>query len=315
MSPDVAASIKARLLNKARERGEEFELFLVRYACERFLFRLGASELRERFILKGAGLLTLWLDDPYRATRDVDFLAFGPSDGATIRTVMETICAVACPDDGLRFDLDGLDLSPIRAEEEYAGQRVVMAAYLGKSRIRLQIDFGFGDAVTPGPEDAEYPTLLDSLPAPRLRTYPRVATVAEKFQAMVQLGRRNSRMKDFHDIWALSSEFAFDGSDLRDAVVACFERRTTAWTSETPDALGSAIYSDTMFQERWGNYVRAGAFRVSPPTDFAPIGDRIRTFLGPVRDSIVAGDSFEKQWDAGGPWLNALVLDGGAVHD
>ena len=123
-------------------------------------------------------------------------------DEASIRAVIETICAVACPEDGLTFDLGSLDLSPIRAEDEYQGQRVVMRAYLGKARIRLQIDFGFGDAVTPGPEDAVYPTLLDTLPAPRLRTYPQVVTVAEKFEAMVQLGLRNSRMKDFHDIWA-----------------------------------------------------------------------------------------------------------------
>ncbi len=101
MSPDVPASIKARLLNRAKQRGEELELFLVRYACERFLYRLGASALRDQCILKGAGLLTLWMDDPYRSTRDVDLLAFGPSDEASIRVAMKTICAVPCPEDGL----------------------------------------------------------------------------------------------------------------------------------------------------------------------------------------------------------------------
>jgi hypothetical protein len=220
MSPDIAASIKARLLNRARTQGSELELVLVRYACERFLYRLGASAARERCVLKGAGLLTLWMDEPYRATRDVDLLAFGSSDDAGIREVMETICAVPCPEDGLRFDLDSLDISPIRTEEEYQGRRAVLRAFLGKARIRIQVDYGFGDAVTPGPEDAEYPTLLDGLPNPRIRTYPRVVTVAEKFQAMVDLGRRNSRMKDFHDVWALSSKFAFDGTALREAVSA-----------------------------------------------------------------------------------------------
>jgi len=302
MSPDVAASIKARLLNKAKPRGEEFELFLVRYACERFLYRLGASEFRDRCILKGAGLLTLWMNDPYRATRDLDFLAYGSNDEASIRVAMETICAVPCPEDGLTFDLDSLDLSPIRAEEEYQGQRAVVRAYLGKARIRLQLDFGFGDAVTPGPEDALYPRLLDTLPAPWLRTYPRVVTVAEKFEAMVQLGLRNSRMKDFHDIWALSSAFAFKGPVLREAVVACFERRRTAWTPGNPDVLGSAFYADGNLQARWSDYTRGGVFRTPPPAAFESIGEQVRGFLGPVRDSIVAGNPLEMHWGAGGPW-------------
>jgi hypothetical protein len=302
MSPDVAASIKARLLNRAKERGEQFELFLVRYACERFLYRLGASECRDKCILKGAGLLTLWMDDPYRATRDLDFLAIGSNDEASIRSVIETVCAVACPEDGLTFDLDSLDLSPIRAEDEYQGQRVVMRAYLGKAKIRLQVDFGFGDAVTPGPEDAVYPRLLDTLPAPRLRTYPRVVTVAEKFEAMIQLGRRDSRMKDFHDIWALSNTFSVDGPLLRGAIVACFERRGTAWTPAGPDVLASAFYGDANLQALWGDYARGGAFRTPPPAAFESIGERVREFLGPVRDSIVAGDSLDMHWSAAGPW-------------
>ena len=306
MSPDIAASIKARLLSRAKEHGVELELFLVRYACERFLYRLGASELRERCILKGAGLLTLWMDEPYRATRDLDLLAFGSSDDAGIRATMETICAVPCPEDGLRFDLASLDISPIRAAEEYDGRRAVLRAFLGKARIRIQVDFGFGDAVTPGPEDAEYPTLLDGLPVPRIRTYPRVVTVAEKFQAMVDLGRRNSRRKDFHDIWALSSAFEFDGTVLRNAVSACFERRRTAWTTEVPDVLRATFYGDAELQARWSAYLRAGAFRVSPPASFELIGERIRSFLGPVRASIVAGDPFNRPWHPGGPWKEAV---------
>ena len=112
MSPNIPASIKARLLAKAKEREEEFELFLVRYACERFLYRLGASALRNRLTLKGAGLLTVWMDDPYRSTRDLDFLASGASDQASIRTVVETICSVSCQEDGMIFDTLSLCVSP-----------------------------------------------------------------------------------------------------------------------------------------------------------------------------------------------------------
>jgi hypothetical protein len=302
VSPNVSASVKARLLTRAKKQEVEFELFLVRYACERFLYRLGASELRERLVLKGAGLLALWMEDPYRSTRDVDVLAFGDNDAAAVRIAMETICRVPCPEDGLRFDLDSLEITPIRAEDEYPGQRAVLRAYLGTAKIRIQVDFGFGDAITPGPVDAECPVLLPGMSAPKLRTYPRVVTVAEKFEAMVHLGRTNSRMKDFHDIWALSGAFAFEGALLRQAIAKCFERRRRPWTSEIPEALGSSLYSDPNLQERWRAYLRASAFRTAPPGAFEVIGERIRDFLLPVRDSIVAATSFDRAWPAGGPW-------------
>lgn len=302
MTPNVAASIKARLLNKAKEREEEFELFLVRYACERFLYRLGASEVRDRCTLKGAGLLTLWMDDPYRATRDVDLLASGESDEAGIRTIMGKICSVPCPEDGLTFDIDSLAVSPIRAGQEHAGQRAVLRTHLGTARIRMQVDFGFGDAVTPSPEESDCPTLIEGLPSPRVRTYPRVVMIAEKFEAMVNLGRRNSRMKDFHDIWALPKSFPFDGAELCTAVARCFERRSIAWTDEIPDALTPAFYADSDLQLRWQAYLRAGAFRTPPPASFEEIGEGVQGFLRPVRDSLVAGDPLEMQWPTGGPW-------------
>ncbi len=302
MRPNIAASVRARLLNRAKQNGEQFELFLVRYASERFLFRLGASGLRDRCVLKGAALLTLWMRDPYRATRDVDLLAFGPNDAASVRETVARICAVPCPEDGLVFDLDSLEITPIRAEEEYQGQRAVLLARLDSARIRVQVDMGFGDAVTPAPEESEYPVLLEGLPSPRIRAYPRVVTVAEKFEAMIHLGRRNSRMKDFHDIWALSSEFEFDGAALQQAVSACFGRRSTAWTTEVPDALGTPFYTDTDLQRRWSDYARGRVFRKRPPATFEPIGRRVREFLRPVRDSIVAGDAFAGHWHAGGPW-------------
>lgn len=302
MSPNAPASIKARLLKKAHDKGEQLELFLVRYACERFLYRLGASPLRERCILKGATLLSLWMEDPYRATRDIDLMSYGPNTDVGIRAAMAAIVAVSCPEDGLRFDIDSLEISPIRGGEEYGGQRAVLLAFLGKARIRIQIDFGFGDAIVPSPEDVEYPGMLRDLPAPRLKVYPRVVAIAEKFNAMVELGLRNSRMKDFHDVWTLSSAFAFDGSALRDAVFACFERRRTAWTAETPDPLGAPFYSNRDLQTRWSAYLRSGAFRQAPPQDFTLIGARIRGFLGPIRESIAGQRPFGENWPPGGPW-------------
>ncbi len=302
MSPDVAASVKARLLNEAKKRGESFEPFLVQYVCGRFLYRLGASELRDRCTLKGAGLLTIWMADPYRATRDVDLLASGESSGSAVRAMMEAICRVPCPEDGIVFDLDTLSVTPIRDEQRYAGQRAVLRALLGKSRIRLQVDFGFGDALSVSPEEVDMPNLIDRLPPPRVRAYPRVATVAEKFEAMVQLGRRNSRMKDFHDLWALSEAFPFDGRSLREAVARCFDRRGTPWTRETPDALTPGFYANPDVGARWDAYLRKGRFRKPPPRAIGKVGGRIAEFLGPVRESIIAGQAFALAWTPGGPW-------------
>ena len=303
MSPaDVAASVRARLLADAKARGEEFERTLSRFATERLLFRLGESDARDRCVLKGAGLLTVWLRDPYRATRDVDFLATGPDNDDAIRGIIQTICAVPCPEDGLQFDLTDLRLQSIRENVEYAGKRAQFIAHLGTARIKVQIDFGFGDAVAGGPEPIEYPAMLNDLPAPHIHAYPRVVSVAEKFEAMVKLGITNSRMKDFHDVWALSDSFAFDGSVLRAAVIACFDRRRTEWSSEIPSALTPAFYDNSDLQVRWSAYLRSGSVLIAPSARFGVIGEGIIQFLAPVRDSIVASEEFQTKWNPGGPW-------------
>jgi predicted nucleotidyltransferase component of viral defense system len=303
MSRDVAASVRARLLVKAKEQREEFERTLVRYAAERLLFRLGMSEARERCILKGASLLTVWMPDPYRATRDIDLLTFGSQDDAAIRTLVEGMCAVPCPEDGLRLDLSEMVVEEIRAEEEYSGKRARFLAFLGTARIRVQMDFGFGDSLGAAPEEIDYPTILTGLPAPRLRAYPQEVTVAEKFEAMVKLDTRNSRMKDFHDVWAISTLFTFTGPKLQHAIAACFDRRGTLWQPEVPRALTPAFYQLPEIETRWRSYLAAGAILVPPPARFDVIGERIISFLGPVRSSIVAKTSFEMDWPPAGPWV------------
>jgi predicted nucleotidyltransferase component of viral defense system len=302
LSPDLAASARARLLARAKAEREEYERMLVRYAAERVLYRLGASPARERCILKGASLLTVWMSDRYRATRDIDVLCFGPSNEAAIRALVEEICAVPCPEDGLRFDLSGLVVEDIRAHEEYVGKRARLLAFLGTARIRVQIDFGFGDALVVGPDEIEIPTLLKGLPAPRLRAYSRETAVAEKFEAMVKLDIRNSRMKDFHDVWALAGAFSFDGPLLKQAIVSCFERRGTPWTDEIPRVLMPAFYQMDELQTRWRSYLAAGAVLVAPPERFEVIGERLMQFIGPVRRSRVEGEAFELAWTPGGPW-------------
>ena len=302
MKQSITDSIKARLLNASRQRGEEFELYLVRYVCERFLYRLGESEHRERCTLKGASLLALWMEDPYRATRDVDLLALGGSDNSAVRKVMEEICKINCEQDGLVFDISTLKVSPIRESQSYSGQRATIRVQLGSARVRLQVDIGFGDSMSPGPEVVAIPPMLNHLPVPTVQAYPKVCSIAEKFEAMVTLGRRTSRMKDFHDIWALSESFSFDGLELQSALRQCFERRNTDWVYHLPDVLIEGFYRSESLATRWRAYIRKGSFRQAPPPEFVLIGERVLLLFLPIRHSVLNGAEFQALWRKQGPW-------------
>ena len=310
MTANVAASVRARLRNKMHDTGLEFQFLLARYACERFLYRLGASPMRDRCILKGASLLAAWMDEPYRATRDVDVLALDGADEPYVRQVVATICGVPCPEDGITFDLDSLSISPIRTAQEHPNQRVTLTARLGNARIPLQVDVGFGDIVVPGPEVVQYPTLLDGMAAPSVCAYPRDSSVAEKFEAIVQLGQQNSRMKDFHDIWALSETFTFDGAVLREAVRACFARRGTDWTTRTPPALTSTFYSNARLIRLWSDYRSSTDPLIPPPDAFETVGKRVLNFVAPIRESVVNDVPFDMSWPPRGTWRAGYIRIG-----
>jgi hypothetical protein len=256
--------------------------------------------------LKGASLLCVWLPDPFRVTRDVDLLAPGAVDEAAIRAWTAEVCAVPCPEDGLRFDLTAMTVDGIRADDQDCARRARFRAFLGKARIGLQVDFGLGDVVAVPAVEITYPTLLPALPAPRLRAYPRELAIAEKFEAMVKLDVHNSRMKDFHDVWALSGAFEFDGAILRHAVAACLERRRAPATSESPRVLRADFYRIPEIASRWRSYRSAGAILIAPPESFEVIGERIRAFLGPVWDRIHAGEAMTETWSARGPWSRSV---------
>jgi len=200
MSRNVAASVRQRLRNLARQRGVDFQYLLVRYGMERLLYRFSRSEACDHFVLKGAALFSLWTDQPHRATRDIDLLGHGDNSIEHLEEVFRQICEVTVEDDGLTFFPDSVRGQVISPHDEYEGVRLTLTALLEKARIPLQVDIGFGDTVTPEPTVVEYPVLLD-LPPPVLRAYSRETVVAEKFQAMVSLGMGNSRMKDFFDLW------------------------------------------------------------------------------------------------------------------
>ena len=252
---NIAASVRAKLLNLSRERGQPYELLLTRYALERLLYRLSMTGYRDRFVLKGAVLVSTWFDAPFRPTRDLDLLGFGDDEPASILEAFREICALQV-DDGIQFDVAGLVIDSIRDEAEYGGLRLKTYANIATAKVRVTVDIGFGDAVEPGIAELELPGLLD-LPPPRIRAYPREAVIAEKFQAMVVLGRTNSRMKDFYDVWLLSRVYEFDGESLARAIAATFARRKTSIPETAPDALTAAFAADPAKRQQWASFLQA----------------------------------------------------------
>jgi len=255
--PDASriASIRQRLLDRAKAHGEDFQLVLDRYAVERLLYRLSQSSHRDEFVLKGAMLFALWFDEAHRPTRDADFLGFGPPDPDHLANMIREICTMDA-DDGLRYDTDSIIVDAIREEAKYDGLRLTLPALLGNARCTVQWDVGFGDAVTPGPVQVSYPTLLDDMPAPQMRVYPRETVFAEKLEAIAHLGIANSRMKDYFDLLALVREGAMVPDDAAAAIAATFERRGTPSMRGLPFGLSDEFANDAQKQSQWQAFLK-----------------------------------------------------------
>ncbi len=298
---NIPASVLARLRNLAREKGTDYQLILRRYAIERLLHRLSVSPYRERFVLKGAMLFTAWLADPFRPTQDLDLLGFGDPDIAPIEETFRAICRTVMEDeDGLAFDAEGLNAEPIREDQEYGGVRVKTLAFLGKTRIPVQVDIGFGDAITPAAQELEFPPLLSSK-GPHLKAYPKETVVAEKLQAIVALGRANSRMKDFYDLLVLSRLFAFEGGVLASAIRATFDRRGTIIPATPPDGLSQEFAGDQVKQRQWTAFVRREPLLIAAPNLGETINE-IAAFVMPTIEAAATGGQFNLRWANGGPW-------------
>lgn len=278
MSSNLAASVRARLLNIAKVQKSDFNQVLVRFALERILYRLTQSKYADRFLLKGALLFTLWYDMPHRATRDADLLGFGASDLESVEQVFREVAAVAV-DDGIVFDPASVTVDEIRKEAGYGGVRVVISGELAKARCKTQIDVGFGDAVTPGPVDSSYPVLLNNLPAPRLRAYPTYTVVAEKLHAIALLGMTNSRVKDYFDLSVLLERETLDADLLAQAIKATFERRGMAVPAELPVGLTDEFANDASRRALWQSFVKKNELDTEP---LAAIVGRLRLALEPT---------------------------------
>lgn len=274
---NTGASVRARLLNRSKERREPFQLVLTDYVRERLLYRLSQTPHRDRFILKGAMLLTKWFDDPLRPTKDLDFLAIGNDDQEEMVRIFKEVCTVPC-DDGVVFDVGSIKVDRIREENEYGGLRITGSAKVDTAQLPIAIDIAFGDSVEPGFQEIDVPVLLPDFPAPHLRAYVRETVIAEKFQAMVMLGRANSRMKDFYDICVLSRHFDFKDDRLPRAIAATFARRKTEIPAELPDALTAAFAEDPAKIQQWNAFVADVAFQ---PGTLADVVRDLAAFLMP----------------------------------
>lgn len=250
----LARSLQVRLARHAKVIGVDPNLVLTRYAVERFLYRLARSPHAERFVLKGALLLLVWLGETLRPTRDADLLGCGDLSEAALTEIFREICGVQVDDDGMVYLRDTVQVEPIRADDDYGGQRVTLQAKMGAARMSVQVDIGIGDAVTPAPEWLEYPSLLD-LPRPRLRAYPRETVIAEKLHAMEYLGLRNSRMKDYFDVYALLREGKVDGAGLARAIAATFARRQTVLPENVLQGLSDGFAADAAKQAQWRQFL------------------------------------------------------------
>jgi hypothetical protein len=275
---NVAASIRARLLNIAKTQGADFNQVLVRFALERMLYRLSQSQHADRFLLKGALLFTLWYDMPHRATRDADLLGFGASDLDSVVQTFREIARIAV-DDGIVFDPASVAAEEIRKDAGYIGARITIVGELARARCKTQIDIGFGDVVTPGPVEAIYPVLIADLPPPRLRTYPVYTVVAEKVHAIVLLGMTNSRMKDYLDLSVLLERETLDIALLAQAIKATFERRGMPVPTTLPVGLTAEFAQDVSRQLLWQAFLKKNELAHEPLTT---IVDQLQRALKPA---------------------------------
>lgn len=295
---DLAASIRQRLLNLSKKSEEDFSLVLAKYAAERLLYRLSRSPFASQFALKGAMLFTIWIGRPHRPTRDMDLLGYGEDSVDRIAKVFQQIIRTEVEPDGLVYDEKSISVSTIREDQEYGGKRVELMARLGVARIHVQVDIGFGDAITPEAQEIEYPSLL-KLPAAKVFAYSRETVVAEKLQAMVVLGILNSRMKDFYDLWLLCEKFSFDGLVLAKAIAATFERRRTALPLDPPIALTAEFGTTPDKVVQWQAFLRRSHLEAQLISD---VISRLSEFLLPILSATARQAKFTKRWEPGGPW-------------
>jgi len=295
---NLGASVRARLYKLARERGDDFQLVLTRFANERLLYRLGVSEQASRFVLKGATMFTVWLGNPHRPTRDVDLLGRGDLDESALREIFRSIVTLPF-EDGVVFDADTIRSGPIREDQHSGGVGLELVARIDTARLSLQVDIGFGDAITPDAKTISLPTMLP-FAAPTLAAYPRETVVAEKLEAIIHIGLANTRMKDFYDLDFLAKTFSFDGDLLIKALGATFEHRATGIPHGIPIGLSDEFAEGK--RDKWLAFLKKLGAAERP--EFVEV---VRTVRGFALEPLSAAETkvaFDKTWAPRGPWTD-----------
>ncbi|MBD2664015.1 hypothetical protein B6N60_03621 [Richelia sinica FACHB-800] len=301
---NIAASIQGKLQKLRQERKEDYNYLLMRYFGERLLYRISRSQYQKKFILKGATLFRVWNGEPHRATKDLDLLCFGNNEIEDLDKIFKEICLIHCPEDGVIFLPESVQGKIIKEDQEYEGVRINLQGKLGTSKpITIQVDIGFGDAVTPDAKEVEIEPILDT-PKPLLRIYPRETVIAEKFQAMVYLGIKNSRMKDFYDIWFLSRNYEFQGNLLCQAFKKTFERRKTAIPMQEPLALTQEFVNSSDKQKQWQAFLSKSRIGLTP-NSFSEVINEIQKFIMPPCLAVAQNQKFDKLWITSGSWQDA----------
>jgi len=284
---NIDASVKAKLKNIAKNHRKSFNLILQLYIQERLLYRLGMSDYKDNFVLKGGLFLFSMTGFKGRPTRDIDFLAYQISnDIENIKEIFKKICKIEY-NDGIIFDPNSVSVEEIKREAEYRGIRVKLTGYLGKAKEIIWIDIGFYDIVVPEIVTAEYPVLLD-MDCPKIRMYSFESVVAEKFEAIVSLGELNSRMKDFYDIFILLSEKKFNRYILRKAIVETFKRRGTD-ILKSDQVFKKEFIEDRSRVNQWKLFLKKiGQKNI----EFEYLMNVIKKSLQPIYNNIEKGGSF-----------------------
>lgn len=298
---NVPDSVHARLLALAKAQGRDFTQVLNQYFQERLLDRLARSAAADQFVLKGA-LLFVVLDQGStqtrgRPTRDIDLeaLVFKPEPDE-VRTRFAAVAALPSePDDGVVFLAAEIEAEQIMAEDKYEGVRLHVPGLLGNMRGRIQVDVGFGDAITPQPRRLAFPTLLADFSPPQLLTYPLETVIAEKFEAAIDLAEANSRMKDFRDLYVLAATTPFEGAVVTQALARTFERRGTS-TSAGSTVMTEGFAKDADRQTAWAGYLRRERID-TVPSSFEAVMPVILDLVGPPFQAAREGSAFTKRWD------------------
>lgn len=288
---DIAASVLARLKNKAAESGRSHQLCLQLFCQEEFLRRLERSKYSENLVLKGGLFIYSITDFDSRVTVDVDFLLRRiPNTPERLKAVLEEIIATPTGNDFITFEIKGV--KPIAVAKKYAGIGASLVARIRNTRTPFSIDFGVGDVIVPKQEKRKIPTQLDGFPNPMVNTYSLETTIAEKIDAILSLMEFSSRMKDYYDIYYLANKFEFDGATLTEALKETFTNRGHDFTVEQLEQIMN-FDDDAAMQKKWKAFCR----KIDAKTDYGTVLNMINAFLaGPFEAALHSG-IFEKQWN------------------